>query len=39
VCIRCPFAITAASTTGSPNMTTDATYRYYTFTGTGSITF
>jgi hypothetical protein len=32
-------AITATSTTGSPTVTTDATYRYYTFTGSGTITF
>jgi hypothetical protein len=30
---------TASATTGSPTVTTDATYRYYAFTGTGSITF
>lgn len=29
----------AASTTGSPTVGTDATYRYYKFTGSGSITF
>jgi hypothetical protein len=32
-------AYTASSTTGSPTVTTDATYRYYKFTGNGSITF
>jgi hypothetical protein len=30
---------TAASTTGSPTVTNTGGYRYYTFTGTGSITF
>jgi hypothetical protein len=29
----------ATATTGSPTVTTDATYRYYKFTGTGTITF
>ena len=29
----------ATSTTGSPTVGTDSTYRYYKFTGTGSITF
>jgi hypothetical protein len=28
-----------ATTTGSPTITTDATYRYYKFTGAGTITF
>jgi hypothetical protein len=39
VLIRCLLATTASATTGSPTVTTDATYRYYKFTGTGSITF
>ena len=30
---------TAASTTGSPTVTTDGSYNIYTFTGSGSITF
>jgi hypothetical protein len=30
---------TAASTTGSPTVTTDGSYNVYTFTGSGSITF
>ena len=30
---------TAAATTGSPTVTTDGSYKVYTFTGTGSITF
>jgi hypothetical protein len=29
----------AASTTGSPTITTSGGYRYYTFTSSGSITF
>jgi hypothetical protein len=29
----------AASTTGSPTVTTTGGYRIYTFTGSGSITF
>jgi hypothetical protein len=29
----------AASTTGSPTVTTAGSYRYYTFTSSGSITF
>jgi hypothetical protein len=34
-----PLAFTAASTTGSPTVTTTATRRIYKFTGTGTITF
>jgi hypothetical protein len=30
---------TAASTTGSPTVTTDGSYNIYTFTSSGSITF
>jgi hypothetical protein len=30
---------TAASTTGSPTVTTDGSYNVYKFTGSGSITF
>jgi hypothetical protein len=30
---------TAASTTGSPTVTTSGSFNIYTFTGTGSITF
>jgi hypothetical protein len=30
---------TATSTTGSPSVVTSGGYRYYTFTGSGSITF
>ena len=32
-------ATVASSTTGSPTVSTDANYRYYVFTGNGSITF
>jgi hypothetical protein len=32
-------AVPTATTTGSPTVTADATYRYYKFTSTGSITF
>lgn len=39
VVLRVPIARTAISTTGSPTVITDATYRYYKFTGTGTITF
>jgi hypothetical protein len=39
VIIRILLSLTAASTTGSPTVTTDANYRYYTFTGSGTITF
>ena len=40
VIIRYPIMYTAAvTTTGSPTVTTDSTYRYYRFTGTGNITF
>jgi hypothetical protein len=31
--------LTAASTTGSPTVTTDGSYNVYKFTGSGSITF
>jgi hypothetical protein len=31
--------VTAVSTTGSPSVTTDATYRYYAFNSSGTITF
>jgi hypothetical protein len=31
--------LTAASTTGSPIVTTDGGFNIYTFTGSGSITF
>jgi hypothetical protein len=40
ICVlRVPVAYTASATTGSPVVGTDATYRYYKFTGNGSITF
>ena len=40
VILRYPKTYTAAvSTTGSPTVTTDSTYRYYKFTGSGNITF
>lgn len=39
VVLRVPIAKTASATTGSPTVITDATYRYYKFTGTGTITF
>jgi hypothetical protein len=40
VIIRYPISFAPASgTTGSPTITTDSSYRYYTFTGNGSITF
>jgi hypothetical protein len=29
----------AASTTGSPSVVTSGGYRYYTWTGSGSVTF
>jgi hypothetical protein len=31
--------VTAVSTTGSPTVTTSGLYKFYTFTGSGSITF
>lgn len=37
--IRVPLAVTASATTGSPTVTTDATYRFYKFTQSGTITF
>jgi hypothetical protein len=39
VILRVPVAISAVATTGSPSVSTDATYRYYTYNGSGSITF
>jgi len=39
VILRVNSAITAASTTGTPVVTTPSGYRIYTFTGSGSITF
>jgi hypothetical protein len=39
VLIRYAIALPAATVTGSPTVTTDATYRYYDFTGSGSIKF
>jgi hypothetical protein len=40
VILRYPVGLgTAASTTGSPTTSTDATYRYYVFTTTGTITW
>jgi hypothetical protein len=40
VILRYPVIYKAAvATTGSPTITTDGTYRYYKFTGTGNITF
>jgi hypothetical protein len=34
-----PIAVSAVATTGSPSVSTDGTYRYYIYTGSGSITF
>jgi hypothetical protein len=31
--------VTASSTTGSPSVGTNASFRWYKFTGSGSITF
>jgi hypothetical protein len=31
--------VATATTTGSPSVTTDATYRYYAFNSSGTITF
>jgi hypothetical protein len=39
VICRIPIAFTAASTTGSPTVTTSGNFRIYKFTGTGTITF
>lgn len=39
VVIRYPISFTTAATTGSPTETTDATYRYYTFTTSGTISW
>lgn len=36
---RVLLAVNATATTGSPTVTTDATYRYYKFTSSGTITF
>jgi hypothetical protein len=39
VILRTLGSVTAASTTGSPTRTESGGYTYYTFTGSGSITF
>jgi hypothetical protein len=39
VIVRHPDTDAAATTTGSPTVTTSGGFRIYTFTGSGSITF
>jgi hypothetical protein len=39
VIIRVPIVYDLATTTGSPNVVDTATYRYYTYTGNGTINF
>jgi hypothetical protein len=39
VVLQVPISVTAASTSGLPTVTTSGSYRYYTFTASGSITF